>query len=133
MYITTRNDSLFPYNFFRDFWNEETTLPMRSDMYLHENEYVLDVELPGVKKEDITLNYEDEYLTISVTRDSKGEKKEGKEYAFRERHYASTSRTYHIGEVDESTITASFADGVLTVKFPKDQPKTEVSHRISIQ
>ena len=133
MYLTTRNETLFPYNFFHEFWNEENTLPMRSDIYLHGNDYVIDVELPGVKKENINLNYENEYLTVSVSNESKTEKKEGKEYALRERRYTSTSRSYHIGEIDENTISASFADGVLTIKFPKEQPKTEVSHRITIQ
>ena len=132
MYVTTKNNSMFPYYFFRDFLNEDRTLPMRSDMYLDGDNYRIDVELPGVKKENIDINYEDEYLTVQVKAENADEKKDT-EYLVRERCYASTSRSFHVGEIDEKTIDASFQDGVLTIKFPKEQPKTEVSHRIAIQ
>ncbi len=130
MYLTNRNDSYFPYDLFRDFFSDEGSHLMKSDIYTDGDEYAIDIELPGVKKEDVNLEYKNEYLTVSVTvKEEKNEKK----YALRERRYASGSRSYHIGEVDESTIKANFENGVLSIRFPKDQSKIEATHRIDIK
>lgn len=129
MYLTTRNDSYFPYELFREFFSDEASFPMRSDIYLDGDDYVIDVELPGVKKENVALKYENEYLTVTVEAE-KNERK--RQYALKERHYATTSRSFHLGAVDEKTINAAFENGVLTIRFPKNQPNKETSYRINI-
>ena len=129
MYVTTKSNNLFPYEFIRDFFGEEKPLPMRSDIYLDGNDYVIDVELPGIKKENISLSYEKEFLTISVKRE---EVKDKNSYALRERRYDNSERSYRVGEIDQKTISASFADGVLSIRFPKEQPKVVSNHNIAI-
>ncbi len=130
MYITTRNDSYFPHDLFRDLLSDEGALMMRSDIYLDGDEYAIDVELPGVKKEDVSIEYKNEYLTVSV---SMKESENSKKYMLRERKYVNSSRSYHVGEIDEKSIKASFENGVLSIRFPKDQSKVEASHRIEIK
>ena len=130
MYITTRNDSYLPHDLFRELFSDEGVLQMRSDIYLDGDEYAIDIELPGVKKEDVNIEYKNEYLTISV---SLKETENNKKYMLRERKYVNSSRSYHIGEVDEKSIKANFENGVLAIRFPKDQSKVESSHRIEIK
>lgn len=80
--------------------------------------YELTAELPGVKKEDIELHYEQDYLTISANREEEKEEKQDN-YVCRERHVGKIQRSFVISDVDESRIAASFQDGVLTVELPK--------------
>ncbi len=130
MYLTCRNNSYLPYDLLQDFFSDEAPLTMRSDIYEDGNEYAIDVELPGIKKEDVNIEYKNEYLTVSV---SHKEEKKDKKYALKERTYMSGSRSYRIGEVDEKTISANFENGILAIRFPKEQPKVEASHRIDIK
>ena len=95
--------------------------------------YELTAELPGMKKEDLSLNYENNYLTISAKKeDSMDEKDDKGNYIRRERSYGTMSRSFYIDGIDESKATASFADGVLTVEMPKTEVKAEEKHEINI-
>ena len=80
--------------------------------------YELTAELPGVKKEDIELHYEQDYLTISANRAEEKEEQQ-ENYVCRERHVGKIQRSFFISNIDESKIAASFTDGVLTVELPK--------------
>lgn len=82
--------------------------------------YELTADLPGMKKEDISLRYENSYLTISANQKSEEEKKdeEGR-YIRRERRMGSMSRSFYIDNIDEAKVTAEFKDGVLKVELPK--------------
>lgn len=93
--------------------------------------YELTAELPGVKKEDIQLHYEQDYLTISAKREEEKEDKQDN-YVCRERHVGSIQRSFFISNIDESKIAASFTDGVLTVEMPKLEGEKPVN-RIEIK
>lgn len=97
-------------------------------------EYKVQADLPGLKKEDIQLDYTDNVLSISAHQETETEEKdEEKNYIRRERSSRSYSRQFLIKNVDESAITASFENGVLMVGLPKkekDDPKTK---RIEIE
>lgn len=80
--------------------------------------YELTAELPGVRKEDIALNYERDYLTISANREEESEDK-GDNYVCRERHFGKIQRSFLISNIDESKVKAQFTDGVLKVELPK--------------
>ena len=85
-----------------------------------EKSYELTAELPGVKKEDISLHYQDSYLTISAKKDeSKEEKDDEGNYIRRERHTGEVSRSFYIDGIDDANIHAEFKDGVLQVNLPK--------------
>ena len=96
--------------------------------------YELTAELPGLKKEDISLTYEDHYLTIATKTAEDNDKKDEKgNYVRRERRSTSMSRSFYIDNIDESKATAGYNDGVLTVCMPKHTEKAEPSHTISIE
>ncbi|MBP5200092.1 MAG: Hsp20/alpha crystallin family protein [Schwartzia sp.] len=105
----------------------------RVDVKDNGDAYELTAELPGVKKEDIALRYENSYLTIEAKKEErKDEKDEGGNYIRRERSTGSVSRSFYIDGIDESKVAAEFADGVLKVDLPK-QTKAEVARQIEIK
>ena len=127
--IEQRN--LFPYDLFNEFWGTPAAraYPMHTDIRAEGDRYVMDVEVPGVKKEDIDISYKDEYLTISVKQEK--EQKDHKNYLLWERRYTATRRNYYVGEIDRDGIQASYENGILTVSFPKESKK-ETPYQISI-
>lgn len=90
----------------------------RVDLRETENEYIVEADLPGVKKGDITLRYENQYLTISAKRNERQESKE-ENYVRRERYYGQFRRSIYVDNVREDKIDAKFNDGVLTITLPK--------------
>jgi HSP20 family protein len=83
--------------------------------------YTITVELPGGKKDDVTLEVHDEMLTIrGEKRSEREEKKEHRRYV--ERSYGSFSRSFRLpSDADAEHIDASFKDGVLTIRVPKTE------------
>ena len=82
--------------------------------------FELTADLPGVKKEDIALSYENNYLTISANQDETKEEKDDKgNYIRRERRTGSVSRSFYIDNIDEAKVDAEFKDGVLRINMPK--------------
>ena len=89
-------------------------------------------ELAGVKKENISLNYNNGYLTISAQKDEEtSEEKEN--YVRRERHVGSMSRSFYIDDIDETKISAEFKDGVLKVDLPKTTATVQQTKQIPIK
>lgn len=91
------------------------------DVYETENSYVLKADLPGIKKEDINLDVNNNTLTIKG--DKKFEEKVEKDNYLRiERRYGSFSRSFTLSEkVDKENISANYKDGVLEVTLPKKE------------
>lgn len=84
--------------------------------------YHLDAELPGIEKEKIALNIEDDVLTIRAERQKESVEND-KNYHRVERSYGSFSRSFNLGEIiDQENIGADFRNGVLHVTLPKAQP-----------
>jgi HSP20 family protein len=85
------------------------------------DELTLRADLPGVKKEDLSLTFDDGMLTIrGEKREEKREKDEKKEYHVYERSYGAFARSFSLPTaVDDKRIKADFRDGVLTVHLPK--------------
>lgn len=85
------------------------------------NELTVKAELPGVKKEDLFLTFEDGMLTIrGEKREEKRDKDEKKQYHIYERNYGAFSRSFTLPTaVDDKRIKAEFHDGLLTVHLPK--------------
>ena len=97
---------------------------MKTDLKEHDEGYELLVDLPGFKKDQIELQLQNGYLTISA---SKGVEEDGKDKKGRlvhqERYTGSMTRSFYIGEnVREEDVKASFEDGVLRLDFPKEKP-----------
>jgi len=85
------------------------------------SELTMKAELPGVRKEDLTLNFADGMLTIrGEKREEKRDKDEKKQYHVYERSYGAFARSFTLPTaVDDKRIKAEFRDGVLTVHLPK--------------
>ena len=116
------------HDFERDFFGEERQVnSCKTDIRDEGERFVLEAELPGFDKKDITLKFESGYVTISAKKQATGE--DGR-YIRRERA-TSYSRSYYMGDVDEKQIKAKYENGVLTITIPKEKPE-EKKHNIII-
>ena len=98
---------------------------MRTDVRELEGGYEVTMDLPGVKKEDVKAELKDGYLTINASSNSqKEEKDKDGRYIRRERYSGSCRRSFYVGDqLRQEDIQASFENGVLKLKFPKETPK----------
>ena len=86
----------------------------------------------AVNKEDINIDYNNNYLTISATRNNEHEEKKDN-YIRRERSYGSVSRGFYINNVNKEDIKAKFDNGVLNIELPKKELTQNNSNRILIE
>ena len=96
---------------------------MKTDLKEHDEGYELSVDLPGFKKDQISLELENGYLTISATKglEEEDKTKHGR-IVHQERYAGSLSRSFYVGEtIREEDVKARFEDGVLTLCFPKEE------------
>lgn len=98
---------------------------MKTDIKELDDSFMLAVNMPGVKKEDIQAELKDGYLTINATHGSSNEEKDEEgHYIRRERYFGTCSRSFYVGEdVTQDDIKAKYEDGVLNVTIPKIEPK----------
>ena len=98
---------------------------MKTDLKEHEDGYELSVDLPGFKKDQIQLQLNNGYLTVSAAKGVEEEDKDKKgRLVHQERFSGSMSRSYYVGEnLEEEDIKARFENGVLTLDFPKVEQK----------
>ena len=96
--------------------------------------YVLEADLPGVKKEDIHIDVDGDRLSISAQRSSgREEKDQDGNYIRCERSYGSFSRSFDISGVRSEDITAAYENGVLTLTMPKQTTAVPAARRLEIQ
>ena len=105
--------------------NTTKTNTMLCDIRETENTYVMNIALPGYKKEDISLDLTDGYLTVSAnTNQDKEEKDKNGKVIRSERYTGSCSRKFYVGEgYKEEDFTAKFENGELMITFPKTEPE----------
>lgn len=113
---------------FRPLFFDEKLDFMRTDIKENENDYELDIELPGYDKSEIAIDYEDEYLTV---RAEKVEKEEKAKYLRKERS-VNSQRSFYVGDIDIDDIKAKYENGVLHVTVPKNTPKKPEKKGITI-
>ena len=111
---------------------------MKTDVRDHDDHYEIDVDLPGFKKEELSLELTDGYLTIKAAKgldkDEK-EKKSGK-YIRRERYMGSMTRSFYVGDtITQEDVKAEYKNGVLKLTVPKPDPnkKVEKTNYIAIE
>jgi len=127
------NERAFWGNSFNDIFNDSVFKTKTHDSFypavdiLNEKDRViLDVELPGIKKEDIAVNIENKILTIKGERKSENEEKK-ETYYRRERSYGSFKRSFSLSdEVLTDEVTADYKDGILRLTLKKNTTKEEV-------
>ena len=131
--------SLFTENLFDDFFNDfdedffgkknplygkHARNMMKTDVRETDTTYEVDVDLPGFKKEDINVNYENGYLTISTSKGlDKDEKDKDGRYIRQERYVGNMTRSFYLGDIPKEDIKAKYAGGVLRLSVPKSDMK----------
>ena len=111
---------------------------MKTDVRETKDSYEVDVDLPGFKKEEIKMELENGYLTISAAKglDKDETDKETGKYIRRERYAGACQRSYYVGEdITEEDIKAEFKHGILKLFVPKKEAKPAVEEKkyISIE
>lgn len=118
-------DSLFKPMFFDEMRD------MRTDIKETEEGYQLDIEMPGFKKDQISVSLEDGYLNVSGTKKASEDKSE--KY-LRKEISETFQRSYYVGsDIVEDNIKAKYEDGILCLKIPKPQRKQISSRSINIE
>lgn len=106
---------------------------MKTDVQEHDDHYEVDMDLPGFKKDEISLELKDGYLVISASKGLDKDEKEKKSGKFvrRERYAGSMSRSFYVGEdVKQEEIHAKYESGVLKLSIPKaEEKKPEVEEK----
>lgn len=109
-------------------WPIEYELPMRIpvvDVIDSGTEYVVKVELPGLKKENVQIEVGTNELSLTARSDVEKEER-GKTYLHRERAFSTFRRRIGFGQsIDTEKVSANMADGILEIKLPKLKPKPE--------
>lgn len=113
-------DDMVPFTWSRRFSENEVNLwAPKTDMTETEQEYIINLDLPGVKKDDVEVSYKDNQLTISGERKKEVEEKK-ETYIRSERYFGQFVRNFTLpAAVKDNNIKANFKDGVLVVKVPK--------------
>lgn len=126
---------LFFDSFFRDALYPYSSVSLgqiRVDIRENEKEFIIDADLPGVARDQISLETRDGSLILSIHVDEKQETK-GEGYICRERRTGTRARAFSLENIREDKITASLKDGILTVTLPKTEPALPDSRKIEIE
>lgn len=92
---------------------------MKCDIYEKDNIYNVEVDIPGISKEEIKIEFSRGTLTITAET-KKEEVDNSKKYLHRERKtYGKLQRSFYLGDIDEDNIKASFNNGILKIEVPK--------------
>ena len=98
---------------------------MKTDVKETDNGYEVFIDLPGFKKDEVTAKLENGYLTIEAAKglDRDEQEQDTGKYIRRERYAGVMSRSFYVGDIQQSDIHAKFEDGILKLTMPKEQPK----------
>ena len=102
---------------------------MKCDIYEKDGLYTIEMDIPGYDKKDISIENNNDYLTITAEK-SEEDNKEEKNYIRRERAYGKYQRSFYVGDLDADKIKANFSDGILKVTIPK---KEEIENKKIIE
>ena len=92
---------------------------LKTDVKEYPSHYLLEVEVPGISKNNIDISVEGGYLTVSSAKTDRNDGTTGDwKYVKRERSTSAT-RTFYIGDTAETDIKATYTDGLLYINVPK--------------
>ena len=130
-------DDFFDFPFYDDraekkLYGHHAANLMKTDVQEHDDGYTLEMDLPGFKKDEIKIELNNGYMTISAAKgldEDEKDKKSGK-YIRRERYTGSCQRSFYVGEdVTEEDIKAEFKHGILKLFVPKKEVKPAVEQK----
>ncbi len=117
----------------RNFWDDTNVSAFRTDITEKDGVYTLEADLPGFKKEDISVDIDKDCLTITAEHKSEEKEENADSYIRRERFYGSYTRSFNVKGIDTEAITAAYNDGVLTLTMPKKEPEVPAARRLEIK
>lgn len=125
----------FGNGFLEDFFNNSFmagfSSTMRTDVKEAEDNYILEIEMPGYAREDIQVVCTDGRVTVSAQHMQQNE--EQKQNMLRqERYWGKVSRSYNFEGIDEEMVSAEYKDGILKITVPKRQGSTQRKKMIDI-
>lgn len=137
------DDDWMNFPFESDFWGKKNPLygkhaknMMKTDIREHEGGYEVDIDLPGFKKDEISVQLEEGYLTVSASKvlDKDEEDKKGK-YIRKERYAGAMQRSFYVGNaLTQEDIKAKYENGILRLSIPKkDERAVETKKHIAIE
>ena len=114
----------------RRLYGKHADREMLTDIKEHEDHYDVEIDLPGFKKEDISVELNDGYLTITANKNHENEEKNKTGKIIRQERYSGMmSRSFYVGdEITSDEIQGKYEGGVLTLHVPKKEDK-EVEHQ----
>ena len=133
------NDFAFPAfpNVEKKLYGKHARNLMKTDVKDTETGYEVDVDLAGFKKDEIQIELEKGFLTVTAAKGlDKDEKDKKDNYIRRERYAGSMSRSFYVGEhVTEDDIHPKYENGILSFTVPKEETKAieDKKHYISIE
>ena len=104
---------------------------MKTDVRETDSGYEVDIDLPGFKKDEIDVQLDNGYLSISAAKglDKEEKDKEGK-YIRKERYAGSMSRSFYVGkDITEKDIHGKYENGILMLDIPKKAPEKKVEEK----
>jgi HSP20 family molecular chaperone IbpA len=109
----------------RKLYGRNAAHEMKTDVHEQEDHFEVDIDLPGFKKEELTLQLENGYLTVGAAKGLEEEKTTKKGRVVRQERWAgSMQRSFYVGEeIKEEDIAAKFENGVLSLTIPKKEEK----------
>ena len=124
-------DDFFEFPFYDDkaekkLYGHHAANLMKTDIQEHDDGYTLEMDLPGFKKDEITAELKDGYMTISAAKglDQDEQEKDTGRYLRRERYAGACQRAFYVGEdITEEDIKAEFKHGILKLFIPKKEAK----------
>ena len=142
LFPVNTNDFLFPDNVFDNFFgrifqpsaDQQFSLP-KVDIQDTEKSYIVTADLPGMKKEDISITYDNDIITIAAQHKEESEEKdEDKHYIRKERMSSAIKHQLVVRNISKEGISAAFNDGVLKIDLPKVDPQqVAAQHVIAIE
>jgi HSP20 family protein len=111
------------FDLFDDFFNDRKSTMVRDfriDVKDEKDKYVVEAEVPGLEKKDISIKFENDRLTIAIQQEQHNEDNDEQDkYIHRERHLFSSERSILLEDVDPKKMQASMNNGILTIELKK--------------
>lgn len=134
-----KNNNLFDIDgIFENFFNDRffpslyrNSSHMKVDIKENEKEFIVEAELPGIKKEEVNIEVDDDKLTISVQRNEQTDE-EKDNYIRKERSFSKMTRSFAISDIETNNVTAKYENGILLITLPKKEQKANKGKQIQI-
>jgi len=126
MLVPRRNFDLFDDFFDDNFFNKKEKNFMKTDIKEKKDKYIIEMDLPGFEKENIKIELNNGYLTITGKQENNIDEEEEK-YVHKERFYGECTRSFFVGDnIQEEDIDAEFKNGILKIDIPKKEEQKEI-------